>query len=273
MHIFIPSTKRHLMMDDGPLSQIPEETRGLVRYVVPLGESVSYAMQLGNRARQGEVLECDAVGIAATRRWIGSYCRAAGIAKFIMMDDDVKFIMRQDVASTKLIKCSPEDVGQMLVAVGRQLDVDAHVGVSARGGNNQRGVGDADSLVSHNTRTLRVLAYRTREFMEMEHGRVEVMEDFDVNLQLLRAGYSNADIGWYAQDQRMTNAPGGCSTYRTHEVHERSAQRLHELHPGLVALRQKSNKTDREGFGTRTEVTISWKKAHLEGQRRKALSA
>ena len=65
----------------------------------------------------------------------------------------------------------------------------------------------------------------------------------------------------------MTNEDGGCSEYRTHEFHEHSARRLAELHPGLVTLRQKSNKTDREGFGTRTEVTIQWKRAWQEGQR------
>jgi hypothetical protein len=37
------------------------------------------------------------------------------------------------------------------------------------------------------------------------------------------------------------------------------------LHPGFVKLVQKSNKTDKKNFGTRTEVNIQWKKAHAAG--------
>jgi hypothetical protein len=154
----------------------------------------------------------------------------------------------------------------MLLWMQSALNEHAHVSVSAREGNNRAGVGEAP-LVSLNTRTLRVLAYRTEEFLRAEHGRVPVMEDFDVNLQLLRAGHSNACASFWAQGQRMTNEAGGCSTYRTHELHEGAARRLAELHPGLVRLRQKQNKTDREGFGTRTEVTISWKAAYADGRR------
>ncbi len=87
------------------------------------------------------------------------------------------------------------------------------------------------------------------------------MEDFDVQLQLLKRGLGNACLYYWAQGQSKTNAPGGCSLWRTHEVHEAAARRLAELHPGLVRLRQKANKTDAGGFGTRMEVTIAWKKA------------
>ena len=124
------------------------------------------------------------------------------------------------------------------------------------------------TLVDHNTRTLRVLAYQTQAHVRCNHLRVSVMEDFDIALQLLEKGGSIAVSYWWAQGQRMTNESGGCSVYRSHEVHEDSARSLATLHPGLVSLRQKSNKTDRDGFGTRTEVTIQWKLAHKLGQQR-----
>lgn len=152
----------------------------------------------------------------------------------------------------------------MLRTIEGLLDEYAHVGVSAREGNNRAGEGDAP-LLQENTRTYRVLAYQTDMFLSVEHGRVRVMEDFDVNLQLLRQGHKNACLFYWAQGQKMTNAPGGCSTWRTHEVHEESARRLAELHPGLVSLREKHNKTDADGFGTRTEVTIQWKRAYNHG--------
>jgi hypothetical protein len=260
--IYIPSMGRAFRVDEGPLSQIPERWRNSVRYVVPPDEMERYRAALKGRAN---VLGCDAKGIASTRHWIG---RFAEDDKFIMMDDDVRFVVRESTESTKLRQIrNNDDVDDMLTTIVSLLDEHAHVGISTRQGNNNLGVGLYDALNSYNTRTLRVLAYRKKEFLAAEHGRVEVMEDFDVNLQLLGMGHSNCNVGWWAQDQKMTNAPGGCSLYRTHEVHERSARRLAELHPGVVSLREKKNKTGGE-FGTRTEVTILWKKKYAQSQRK-----
>ena len=124
------------------------------------------------------------------------------------------------------------------------------------------------SLTRFNVRPMRAQGFQTEAFLSFEHGRVRVMEDFDITLQILRAGGSCAVNYYYAQGQRMTNEAGGCSTWRTHEIHEESARRLAELHPGIVSLRQKQNKGDQNGFGTRTEVTIQWKSAWAEGQLR-----
>jgi hypothetical protein len=148
----------------------------------------------------------------------------------------------------------------MMIWVENLLRDYAHVGIGVRGGNNNVGTGDAP-LLTENTRTMRALAYRTDDFLSVEHGRVQVMEDFDVNLQLLRRGLKNCCINYWCQDQKMTNAAGGCSGLRTHALHEAAAVRLAELHPGLVALRQKKNKTGGE-FG---EVTIQWKRAFNAG--------
>jgi hypothetical protein len=40
---------------------------------------------------------------------------------------------------------------------------------------------------------------------------------------------------------------------------------MKELHPGFVTTRQKKNKTDADGFGSRTEVTVQWKQAWRMG--------
>lgn len=247
--------KRWNNLQAGPLPQFTSSS--VVVYVVPFEEVQNYIVALRGSRCAATVVGTDAKGIAATRLFIG---QIAG-PKFVMMDDDVRFVQRRSTESTQLAECAPVDVAIMMGKVEQLLDEHGHVGVSARGGNNNLGVGGFADLISVNTRTLRVLAYRKEAFLQAKHGRVDVMEDFDVNLQLLEMGYSNANIGWFAQDQKMTNAPGGCSTYRTHEVHEASAKKLAELHPGIVALRQKVNKTDKSGFGTRTEVTIQWKKA------------
>lgn len=263
MMIFIPSRDRVLGVRGGPLVQFSEEWRRRTRYVVPPDQSMRYCEQMINMGHStGKVLEFEVPGkldIAEKRKFIGEYCRDEGIDKFVVMDDDVHFVQRAAIDRINLVWC--DDVTDMLESIEGALDHYAHVGISMRQGNNNLGIGVYEELHSENTRTCRVLAYRTEEFLSVEHGRVEVMEDFDVNLQLLRRGHKNLLIGWWAQDQKMTNAPGGCSTYRTHELHEASARKLAELHPGLVTLRQKKNKGG-GAFGSRTEVTIQWKKAY-----------
>lgn len=268
MRIYVPSMSRaDHRLASGPAAQMPDM---LVHYVVPEAQTHLYvdALRQHGLMRNTFVIPCPERGIAATRHFIARHAREAGSPHLCMIDDDVGFLIRRAEDTWQLRAQTPEETVQMMGWIDAELDRTEHVSVSAREGNNRAGIGSVETLVDRNTRTLRVLAYQTEALLAAEHGRVDVMEDFDVSLQILRAGGSNAVSFWYAQGQRMTNEQGGCSEYRSHEVHEASARRLAELHPGLVRLRQKVNKTDREGFGTRTEVTISWKRAWEQGQSR-----
>lgn len=148
----------------------------------------------------------------------------------------------------------------MLIFISRLLDMYAHVSVSAREGNNR-----LDYPFVNNTRPMRVLAYRKEPFMSCEHGRVQLMEDFDITLQLFLKGYENAVISEYAHDQAGTQAAGGCSDYRTKEMHEKNVRKIVKMYSGLAKLREKHNKTGGE-FGHRMEATIYWKKALAQGQ-------
>ena len=266
MHVYVPSLGRYdTRLLTGPAAQMPSDVD--ISYVVPVEEAQLYAESLIWGRIPARILACPAKGIAATRLWIGEHARNHGRDKFVMMDDDIGFLIRRAPDTWRLRGTEKHEVSELMNWVSSALDENAHVGISGREGNNFIGVGDMHELVSYNRRTIRFLAYRTPDFLSVEHGRVEVMEDFDVNLQLLEKGETIAISYWFAQGQRMTNEDGGCSTYRSHEVHERSAMKLKELHPKFVSLRQKKNKTDAEGFGTRMEVTIEWKQAHIWGQK------
>lgn len=266
--IYIPSSGRAsaAAILAGPLADIDVEAFK-VTFVVPTGEFTNYTKALLEAGSyRNNVIDCPARGIAETRKWIGEYASHEGHSKFLMLDDDIRFLVRRSPEDWRLRGTKGDEFGELLQRIEEELEIHAHVGVSAREGNNRAGVGGPE-LANINTRTLRALAYRTDEFLAMEHGRVEVMEDFDVNLQLLRHGYTNCSLHYWAQGQKMTNAPGGCSQYRDHEVQHRSAHRLtDELHPGFARTRTKKNKTDAEGFGERTEVTVYWKKAFEKGR-------
>lgn len=256
--VFIPSMSRAKaqLVQSGPYPHLHAAGVHHVAYVVPPAQLADY-VALGLPVVPHPE-ECR--GIAKVRRWIGEYAKAYGIEKFLMLDDDVSFFTRRADDDTRLRKSEPSDVAEMVQAVRDALNSYGHVGISARGGNNNAGTG-AKPLAKDNTRTIRALAYRTEDFLSVEHGRVVVMEDFDVNLQLLRKGIPNTCLHYWATDQAGTQQPGGCSDYRNHQNHEESAHMLAELHHPFVRTRLKKNKTGGE-FGTRTEVTIYWKKAY-----------
>lgn len=260
--IYIPSKGRWNAVLEGTLKWVPSTMHDRVIFVVPLEEQRHYESTL--RHLSVHVAGTTSIGIAQTRHFIGHHADVSLFDKFVMMDDDLKFFVRKNETETGLIKQTPEDFNIMMFAIRRHLRNYAAVSVSARQGNNNFGPCDA-SAVDENTRLLRVLAYRTADFLACEHGRVEIAEDHDVNLQLLKKGLPNANLMFWSQDQAQTQAAGGCSTYRTKELHEKSQRKLAELHPGLVKIVQKTNKTGGE-FGNRIESVISWKKAFKQGE-------
>ena len=111
---------------------------------------------------------------------------------------------------------------------------------------------------------MRVLGYNLDMFDNVELGRVDVMEDFDINLQLLRQGKPSKISYYYAQGQKSSNAEGGCSEWRTIEVHNAWAEKLHALHRDFVKVVEKETKTAWNGM-PRKDVNVQWKRAYNSG--------
>jgi hypothetical protein len=95
---------------------------------------------------------------------------------------------------------------------------------------------------------------------ECELGRIETREDMDITLQLLRKGYPNAVWHTTVNDQK-SNAPGGCSTYRTTESWNADAYKLQRLHPGYVSVVERTYEQS-----TRLEVICQWQRALEDGR-------
>lgn len=198
-------------------------------------------------------------GVGPTRQWIVEYARQQGQRKIFMMDDDLNFNVRIGDETTKLRKLtSSEELLPMFDTLLQWLDDYAAVGVSTRQGNNT-----VSAPYVENTRILRFFGINTASIESARFDRLEVMEDFDFLLQLLRVGKPNRVLYTYTQDQPMSGAAGGCSDYRTPEVQRVSAFRLQDKHPEFVQVTEK--KVKKGWFGddsSRTDVIIYWKKAY-----------
>lgn len=268
LEVFIPSRSRWDRARGHPTLEALKGKWDKVALVVPAKQAARYkplAAHYGVR-----LLACPYDGIAHTRRFIGEKARD----RFIMLDDDLRFYRRKSVDDWHLYAFNKGDMVGMLVLVARLLDLYAHVCVGPRQFNRKysTAVPPSGATVEPHKypwyvigRPLRALAYRKREFLKCEHGRVTIMEDFDVTLQLLRMGYQNVIITQYAQDQYVTGEPGGCSDYRDHKVHADNVHKLAKLHAGFVKLVEKQNKAVKlqaaRDFGKRVEAMIFWDKA------------
>lgn len=185
-----------------------------------------------------------------------------GSNEVVFLDDDLHFAVRRDDDATKFRQPEPEDIRQMFKEIDSMLRRHSHVGIGAREGGNR-----VTEPYLYNTRIMRVLAYR-RDVLKKEcitFTPLVVMEDFHVNLQLLRAGYDTVVCNdWVSNQAGGSDAAGGCSTYRSSEVQTASAHLLAEKHRGFVRVVEKTTK-GAWGGGTRTDVVIQWKKARASG--------
>ncbi len=193
--------------------------------------------------------------IAPTRQWI---VENVGHSDHIcMLDDDLVFYRRRTDDPTKLRGITPVELSDAFYLMDRHLANYPHVGFAAREGANR----NTESRL-FNTRIMRVLGYDrvTLKKHDIRFDEMEVMEDFHVALQLLEAGYDNLVMNEVAHNQGGSGSSGGCSHFRTAELHAANAQKLADLHPQFVTVVDKTTKGS-FGGGTRKDVRIQWKKA------------
>lgn len=274
MNVYIPSRsrfERSLTLDNLTGSCDPDKTF----LVVPSDQKADYRFLAKKHGVR--LLPCPENGIAATRHFCGEHAED----KFVMFDDDLRFSWRPDanketgldqraknVKGMRLYPTRPKHIANMLKWIEFYLDDYAHLGISPRAGNQSMPLPVRDCA-----RPLRVLAYRRREFLSCEHGRVQIMEDFDVTLQLLTRGYKNTLITRYVNDQGATNMPGGCSDYRSEKLHNRNVKLMHSMWPDFTKIVEKENKSPAAiaaGLHKRLELNVQWIKAwESSGKNRK----
>jgi len=254
MQIYIPTRGRS--GNQVTLEHLPKSLYKYVTFVVDSSENFVHKQYL-NRVK---VLTCPSTvdTIGKVRQYI---CDQHNIGRYgpklLMLDDDLRFAARRTDQQDKFRDVIAGEIETLIQTIDYVLDKHAHCGVLAREGGNR-----VTEQYKSNTRLLRALGYRVDVMREhsVRFDRLIVMEDFDVALQLMELGYDNVAICDFVQDQGKSNAPGGCSAYRTLERQAEGARGLKELHPAVVQTVIKTTKTAWNG-ATRTDVIVGWKKA------------
>lgn len=209
----------------------------------------------------------DTMTIAQKRAWIVQHWYDMGVEKIVMMDDDLRFAYRIDDTGTALRQATHDDIRSGFRELEARLSPDCpHAGFGPRQGNNRKEAGWRGP-----DRMMYVLGYHLPTVVDNAiFGRIETREDMDVTLQLLRAGFPNAVYHTLVVDQAGGYAArGGCEGERTIERSNADADRLAELHPGLVRVTEKA-------YGTsipRKEVVCSWQKALQTSKRSGVMNA
>lgn len=205
-------------------------------------------------------------GISRTREYIlTELARYHNARRVFMVDDDLSFCHRPDLekADMPYINDDPYGMHCMVEQLTMWLEEGlVHVGLISRQANRKTGVeyqepGRMMNAYAYDAKVIQKLI-KTKQ---LKLGRIPVMEDFDLTLQLIRLGYPSRVSCQYAWTQ-TSNIDGGCSTYRTAEVQAEAAYKLAKLHKGFVEVVERKAKTWKNNLTARVDVRIAWKKAY-----------
>lgn len=213
-----------------------------------------------HKVRGRNVLVCPEKGIHNVRQWIMDYAAKNGIRYVCQVDDDIRFQVRRP--DMKIVDCTTGQVEDAFFWMRLALRIVPHVALSPRS------LGYADPAAhAESIRAMYCVAWDLD--VVLKHGArydkagLDLMEDFHMTLQLLTAGYPNRVSLVHRVNPGVSNAVGGCSTYRTAARQTAAAQKLAKLYPGIVKLREKKKWQGQgmEGDVKMYDVTVFWKKA------------
>jgi hypothetical protein len=205
------------------------------------------------------------LGMAASRQAQLDWASASRIEWLWFMDDDLKFQYRPPGIATATnftgprAKMMPELKNRVLgfraeTYRGRPI---AMIGVSKR-----RRLTDEQCrrTEEYATRIFGSWAVHVptvfKEGIRLDAlGPLFPLDDFYIQLSLLTKGYASVCLTDFANRAAKSNAPGGCSIYRTPQAQAEFAGLLAEAFPKFVTLRAKGS------GGWDVDVRVAWKEA------------
>lgn len=236
-------------------NNLPEEFKREVTFVVQYKEYDKYAKY---GVENLFMLPKGITRLSPTRQYIIDHYP---FRQIILMDDDLSFFKKVKSGPRKgyLNKCNDKDMSRMFNLMLSGLDEYPQVGISPRINNNR-----IEKPFVECARCMHIMALDLDVLQDnnIRFDRVPCKQDIDLTLQLLTSGFKNIVHYSYAVNQ-SSNSSGGCSTYRTPEMMDKVARKLHKLYPDLTSVVQK----DRKAWGgLRTELIVQWKKAYKQSQ-------
>jgi hypothetical protein len=192
-----------------------------------------------------------APGIGPQRQWILDNTTDTDV---LMLDDDLtNWAIRPDLSVGKYIKDDRRAISDAFSMAANDIAPGY-----AHGSIGHRQFANNKPCLDHDGRMMRALYYDASVLRDHDiRVTLPLMEDFELNLKLLTAGYSSCTYYGVVQDQYRSNAPGGCSSMRTLELQEHCARELQRMFPDFVKLKL----VDGWDIGPRWDVSVQWKKA------------
>jgi hypothetical protein len=256
MNIFIPTCGR--VESQTTWDHLAPELRNITWLVCPKEELE------GHENKSRSVIVCPVEGIGPKRDYILSMAQANGFDHVLMLDDDI--VLQRRRKDGKITNSDDRDQMDAVAWLDACLENGfLHAALSIR----SLGFMDPHEYVSPGRAQGAALACNVPAIMtagvsfckgfEDFEGH-NTMEDFNLTLQLLRMGFPNVVSFEHKITPKSTNVAGGCSSWRTPELVNASAERLVSLFPGIVKLRTKKAW---EGMGSKeiNDVTVQWKRA------------
>ena len=96
---------------------------------------------------------------------------------------------------------------------------------------------------------------------------LEISEDYNIALQLLTRGFPNKVSTRYRVSPVGNFSAGGCSSYRTIELHNESFIKLQKKFPKFITLKEKVQNSGLWKGQKRLAGVIQWKKAYESSQK------
>jgi hypothetical protein len=184
----------------------------------------------------------------------------------VFFDDDLSFSYRFE--GTRLKVCESHHMNKMLVKMYDNLQEYGIVSISPRFGNNRMEKDSDENCRAHTAWALDGVIF-DMVGCRFDPIKPMVMEDFHVTLCFLEHGWKNIRMFDYCFNPLIeSNGEGGCSTWRTFEVHDKVTQWMSDNHPTFERV-FKTSKTGWNGFPVnakgereRWDGRIGWKKAY-----------